>query len=154
MLGTGDAGGIGQSRHLLTALTSPLLFPILKMEALFWAPIPFFLALYSVYQLLISTLNHSLISHKTGPIFQNQNQRSQDNETENQELLEVSLRLASAFLFPWLWAFWGKPFLAWSILVTSFEPPLETGGALAFPFSFVSGPEESRALLQHWQPNL
>ena len=44
--------------------------------------ISFFPALCSIYQLLIRTFSHFLDPHKTGPIFQNQSQRSQDNKTK------------------------------------------------------------------------
>ena len=82
-VGSGDAARAGQTQPLLTVLIAlHLRFPLLEMKALLGAPIPLFLALCSIYQLLISHFNHSPNPHKTGPIFQKQNQRSLDDKTE------------------------------------------------------------------------
>lgn len=55
MKGTGDAVGKGKTWPSDCADLSSAVF-ILQMKALLW--LPFFLALHSVYQLLISAFNH------------------------------------------------------------------------------------------------
>lgn len=74
---------------------------LLEMKALLWARIPFFLALCSISQLLISPFHHSPNPHKTGPICQTQNQRSLDDKTKQKikGFLEASPISASASFF-------------------------------------------------------
>lgn len=99
MQGNGDEGQPGDTWPLLAALTPPLMFPFTEESSSLGSK-PILSSTHSGYQLLISAFNHFPNPYKMGPIFQNQNQRSKDNEMKwkNESLRSISY-LGRCFLF-------------------------------------------------------